>query len=116
MSNLDILAAVQAGKMTPAQADAALAEQRNPARTIKANKNGGLFVRDTSFVAHSSKKSKDYTASANIDRVVAAKLFQLDPKTGKPCDLLAAVCAYVANGYGKDADAAIAAASELVAA
>lgn len=99
MSNADVLAAVKSGELSIEDAGKLLAaagtsQSRGPGRTIKTNKSGGLFVRDTAFKAWSENKQKHYTASVNIDKAVAKELFQLN-KTGKPCELLREVCQYV---------------------
>lgn len=80
MSVSDIMAQVAAGKLPIAEATKMIEDMgRNSAGlTVKFNSSGGVFIKHPSFVAHSTKKEKDYVAGLNMDKAVAKALFAND--------------------------------------
>jgi len=77
MTIADIMAQVAAGKLSVAEGTRMANESTKSGGglVVKRNSSGGVYIRHPKFVAHSSKKDKDYIAGINLDPAVAAVLF-----------------------------------------
>lgn len=80
MTIADIMGQVAAGKLPMADGVKLIEEMSTKAAglTVKFNSSGGVFIKHPSFVAHSTKKEKDYVAGLNMDKAVAKALFAND--------------------------------------